>query len=78
MSTVDDILAAALALPPDDRAQIADRLLESLDDGELLEEELEETVLDRLDAYHRGEVKASEWKDVEARIRARLERDKSA
>jgi putative addiction module component (TIGR02574 family) len=85
MSTVDEILAAALALPPGDRAELANRLFESVEDADELEdeeleldEELEQTIVDRLAEYDRGEIEASDWKDVKARIEASLDRKRPA
>jgi putative addiction module component (TIGR02574 family) len=80
MSTADEILAAALALPPDDRAQLANRLFESMDESDELEvdEQLETTIVDRLEAYDRGEVEASDWADVKARIEASLNQKRPA
>ena len=77
MSTVDEILAAAMTLPPSTRAELANRLFESVDDaGELdVDEQLEQTIVDRLEAYDRGEVAAADWKDVKARIEASLEQN---
>jgi hypothetical protein len=54
------VLEKALALPPDARAELADRLLSSLDTerqrkiDELWAEEAE----DRIDAFERGEIRA--------------------
>ncbi len=54
------VLEEALALPPDERAELADRLLSSLDKelqrkiNQLWAEEAE----DRIDAYERGEISA--------------------
>jgi putative addiction module component (TIGR02574 family) len=80
MSTVDEILAAAMALPPGDRAELANRLFESVDEANdlQLDEQFEQTLLDRLAAYDRGEVEASDWKDVKARIQASLDRKRPA
>jgi putative addiction module component (TIGR02574 family) len=80
MSTVDEILAAAMALSPGDRAELANRLFESVDDaGELeMDEEFEQTLIDRLAAYDRGEVEASDWEDVKMRIKASLDRKRPA
>jgi putative addiction module component (TIGR02574 family) len=35
MSTVNEVLSAAMALPPSDRAAIANRLFESLDEADV-------------------------------------------
>lgn len=55
-----ELLEAALSLPPAERAELADRLLTSLDSGpdrridNLWAQEAE----DRLDAFERGEIKS--------------------
>ena len=60
------VLENALALPPDERAELADRLLSSLDTkrqrkiDELWAEEAE----DRIDAYERGEISAVSVKEA--------------
>jgi len=60
------VLKEALSLPPAERAEIAERLLSSLDPpsqkgmDELWGEEAE----DRLDAFDRGEIKAIPAKQV--------------
>ena len=60
------VLEKALALPPDERAELADRLLSSLDTerqrkiGELWAEEAE----DRIDAFERGEIRAVSAKEA--------------
>ena len=60
------ILEKALALPPDERAKLADRLLSSLDTKRqhkidvLWAEEAE----DRIDAFERGEISAVSGKEV--------------
>jgi hypothetical protein len=47
---------------------------DELEDKELeLDNELEQTVVDRLAAYDRGDIEASDWKDVKARIEASLD-----
>ena len=60
------VLANALALPPGERAELADRLLISLDTerqlkiGELWAEEAE----DRIGAFERGEIRAVSAKEA--------------
>jgi hypothetical protein len=60
------VIEKALALPPDERAELADRLLVSLDTerqrkiGELWAEEAE----DRIYAFERGEIRAVSAKDA--------------
>lgn len=69
MTTTEQILAAALDLPAEERDRLVDSLLASLDEeaSPLTDEEREE--LDhRLDAYHRNPAAASSWEEVKARI----------
>lgn len=60
------VFEKALGLPPDERAELADRLLSSLDTkhqrkiDELWAEEAE----DRIDAFERGEIKAVSVKEA--------------
>jgi len=66
-----EVLEEALSLPPDERAELAERLLTSLDAShdrridELWAQEAE----DRLDAFERGEIKAVLAKEVFDTIR---------
>jgi putative addiction module component (TIGR02574 family) len=80
MSTVDEILAAAMALPAGDRAELANRLFESVDEADEIEidEELEQVIVDRLEAYDRGEVEAMDWEDVKAEIQESLDEKRRA
>lgn len=52
------ILEQALTLPPEERAQLAERLLTSLEvpPDERIDELWAEEAEDRLDAYERGEI----------------------
>jgi putative addiction module component (TIGR02574 family) len=60
-----EILKEALALPPGERAEIAERLLSSLDsERQRLDELWAIEVEDRLEAYDRGEIKAIPAEDV--------------
>jgi putative addiction module component (TIGR02574 family) len=54
------VLEEALALPPDERAELADRLLSSLDKEHRRKIDLlwAEEAEDRIDAYERGEIGA--------------------
>jgi putative addiction module component (TIGR02574 family) len=54
-----ELLEAALNLPPEERAQMAERLLTSLEvpSDERIDELWAEEAEDRLDAYERGEIK---------------------
>lgn len=80
MATVDEILAAAMALPAGDRAELANRLFESVDEADEVEvdEDLEQTIVDRLEAYDRGDVEAADWDDVKARIQDSLDKKRRA
>lgn len=66
-----EVLEEALSLPPVERAELAERLLTSLDAShdrrvdELWAQEAE----DRLDAFERGEIKAVPAKEVFDTIR---------
>ena len=66
-----EVLEEALSLPPDERAELAERLLTSLDAShdrrvdELWAQEAE----DRLDAFERGEIKAVSSKEAFDTIR---------
>ena len=55
-----EILNEALSLPPTERAEIAERLLSSLDipDRQRIDALWAREAEDRLDAYERGEIKA--------------------
>ena len=58
--TTDAITAAALALPPKERAALAETLLESLDfdwSEVTYAKEWQQEIEDRIDAYQRGEMK---------------------
>ena len=61
-----EILREALSLPPDDRAEIAERLLSSLDppDRQNLDDLWASEAEDRLDAYERGEIKTIDAKQI--------------
>lgn len=78
MSTVESLLDQALQLSPDDRADLAHRLLKSLgpEDEVLSDEqwiaawapELER----RVRAYERGETGATDWRESLERVRSSL------
>jgi putative addiction module component (TIGR02574 family) len=72
MSAVDEILAVAMALSAEDRAELANRLFESVDDAEEfdLDDELEQTIRARLKSYGRGEIGTLDRDDVKTSIRA--------
>jgi len=66
----EQILKQALALSPEDRAEVVDRLLASFQTppDPLLDELWAREAEDRLDAYDRGELGALPAEDVFARI----------
>jgi putative addiction module component (TIGR02574 family) len=65
MSTApDDLTAAALALPPEERAELAKRLIASLDEGDEIDEAWRSEVRRRLDAFRSGEVDSAASEDV--------------
>jgi putative addiction module component (TIGR02574 family) len=72
-SAPEELKAAALALPPEERAELARHLIESLDgdDGDT-EAAWEDEVRRRLDAYRNGEIGSVPAEDVfeEARRRS--------
>lgn len=72
----DDIVQQALALPPDDRAFVADTLAQSLTSGEFASPEIAaawaKEIERRLTAYDRGDVQAVELDTALVRIRQHL------
>lgn len=75
MSTrADTILGTALALPPDERAWLAEELIASLDEGQDAEVEAAwaAEIEGRIDEVESGEAETVDWEDARARIRARL------
>ena len=68
-----DILQKALALPADERAVLASRLLDSLDsstDGEI-EAAWADEVQRRIAAYDRGELESISLEELAARLQQR-------
>jgi putative addiction module component (TIGR02574 family) len=69
MTTTEQILAAALDLPVEERDRLVDSLLASMDeDASPLTDEEREELDRRLDAYRRNPAAASPWEEVRARI----------
>lgn len=70
----DTVLAEALQLPPEERADVAKMLIASLDepDDEGVEAAWLEEVERRLQDVDRGTAKFEPWETVRARIAARL------
>ena len=75
MATKDDLLSDVLKLPPEERAEVAHKLLLSLEEEEpgaesAWEGELERRAHEIID----GKVKTVPWSEVEARVSERLKR----
>ena len=75
MATKDELLSDVLKLPVEERAELAHKLLLSLEEEEAgvepsWAEELERRAQEVID----GSVKTVPWPEVEARINARLKR----
>ena len=70
------VLEQALALPPEDRARVADRLLSSLDppDQRRIEELWDREIEARLAAYDRGEVEGIPAEEVFEELRKKYGR----
>lgn len=72
----DEIVEQALALPPDDRAFVADAIAQSLTSGGFASPELAAAwateIEQRLAAYDRGDVKATDLDVAMNRIRQHL------
>lgn len=76
MTQPEKILRAALSLPDADRADIADRLLLSLDTADQREIEAlwAQEAEARIEAYERGEIEAIPGEEVFAAVKARQRR----
>ena len=61
-----EVLEEALSLPPAERAELADRLLTSLDAAldDRIDKLWAQEAEDRLDAFERGEIKAVSAREV--------------
>ena len=72
-NTATTLLEQALSLPEHDRAELAARLLESLDDDdrESVDAAWAQEIDRRCDALDKGEAVTSDWNE----FRARIERD---
>ncbi len=73
-TTAEEIEATAMHLSVSERAQLAQRLLASLDEDSEIEQAWAEEIDRRLDEYERGAVRTVPGEEVFARIRARLQR----
>jgi putative addiction module component (TIGR02574 family) len=72
ISPVHELEAAALALPVEERARLAERLLSSLDaDAESVEAAWMVEVQDRLKRFRAGELEAIPYEEVMAEARKR-------
>ena len=73
MERSDEILRAALSLPGEERAELADKLLQSLDEDD--QEEIDrlwaKEAEDRIAAYERGEIAAIPGNEVFAALKSR-------
>ena len=75
MATTEEIRTSALAMSDSERAELARDLLASLEEPESplqTENEWNEEVLARSDAYRRGETSADDWRNSLARVRDAL------
>jgi len=74
METFDEIMSAALALPPGARAMLADHLLESLDgpDQKEIDAAWAEEIERRIRAIDEGRVKLIPGDEVLAELRSRF------
>jgi len=72
-SVPEELEAAILALPRDERARLAERLIASLDQDREIEVAWREEVERRLDAYRNDELEAISSDEVLAEARKRSE-----
>ena len=73
-SPADDLESAALALPAEARAKLAERLLASLAEDREVEEVWAEEIRRRLEAYRNGQIESVPARQVIEELRARLGR----
>jgi putative addiction module component (TIGR02574 family) len=73
-TTADSILGTVLALPPDERARIAAKLIASLDEGEDtgVETAWAAEIERRIAEIESGEAETASWEEARARIRSKL------
>ena len=73
--TTDDVLSAALALPDDERAEVVEALISSLQpaDRPPLDESWRAVVRRRSDELKAGEVTPIPWADVKRQAREKLD-----
>jgi putative addiction module component (TIGR02574 family) len=72
--TLDQLEIAALELPADERAHLAERILASLDGGAGFEQEWAEEIHCRLNEYEAGKADSIPGEEVFAEARRRLGR----
>ena len=78
MSAVDDILDQAMRLSTSERADLAQRLLVSVDEqvqdvsADAYQVAWSQEILARSDALARGELAGSDWREAMERVRMRM------
>jgi putative addiction module component (TIGR02574 family) len=76
-ATFEEIAHAARQLPSDEKAALAEMLLEELGSGQFATKEIEAAWIEeaerRWDAYQRGEMSSSPSEEVFARVRERIQ-----
>ena len=70
LSTPEQVESAALQLPPEERARLAERLIASLDEQTRVERAWIEEAERRYELYRAGELRTVPASDVIARMRA--------
>ena len=73
MPKSDEILRAALSLPQEDRAELADKILQSLDetDQDEVDARWAREAEDRISAFDRGEIQAIPGEEVFSSLKPR-------
>ena len=74
MTTVDDVIQSALALPLTDRSYVTSKLIESLNQGDQLTPEETAEYDARITRFESGENKASTSEELDAKIQKILQR----
>ncbi|BDI06815.1 hypothetical protein CATMQ487_37850 [Sphaerotilus microaerophilus] len=69
-STLEELTAQALDLPPEQRAVLAETLLESIEPAPPLSPEWEAEIAQRIAEVDRGEVTCRPWSEVMQELRA--------
>ena len=70
----EPLLREASKLPVDDRRRFADELLATVPDDEQLSPAWKEEILQRAEAFERGDLKTVDGREVMARLRAKYAR----